>query len=83
MSVPYADNPGGQLSVVVNDLQYASDVYLLDQNNFERYQRGESFDYFGGNYNQSPVKITVTGPGSWYLIVDDGGSGSRYSYEWL
>lgn len=79
--IPYYDNPMGRLSVTV-DLQYSADVYLVDQANFNHYQQGTDFEYFGGHYTESPVTITVSGAGRWYLIVDDGGSGSQYSFAW-
>ncbi|ARW50483.1 DUF1883 domain-containing protein [Levilactobacillus brevis] len=79
--IPYCDNRYGQLSVTV-ELQYTADVFLVDQANYNRYQQGANFTYFGGNYSTSPVTITVDGPGRWYLIVDYGGSSAQYSYEW-
>ncbi|ATO43384.1 DUF1883 domain-containing protein [Loigolactobacillus coryniformis] len=81
MEIPYYDNPSGQLSVRV-ELQHTADVYLLDQSNFNAKQAGRDFRYFGGNYSQTPVNITVTGAGRWYLIVDNG-SGESYKYQWI
>lgn len=81
MEIPYYDNPSGQLSVRV-ELQHTADVYLLDQSNFNAKQAGRDFRYFGGNYSQTPVNITVTVAGRWYLIVDNG-SGESYKYQWI
>lgn len=80
MGVPYYDNPSGSLTVRV-ELQHTSDVYLVDQANFDARQSGREFRYFGGNYSQSPVAITVNSAGRWYLIVDNG-SGESYQYQW-
>lgn len=80
MDIPYYDNPGGQLSVKV-ELQHIADVYLVDQANFNAMNRGQSFRYYGGNYSNTPVMITVNGAGRWYLIVDNG-SGEQYRYTW-
>jgi len=81
MSIPYYDNPGGSLGVNV-DLQYAADVFLVDQTNYNAYSSGLDFNYFGGHYTNSPVKINVSGPGRFYLIVDDE-AGSTYQYSWV
>lgn len=78
VKIPYADS-NGTLSVIV-DLDYAADVFLVDSNNFRKYQRGESFKYHGGHYTSSPVKITVSGIGRWYLIVI---GNTKYSYRFI
>ena len=77
--IPYADSTG-RLSVKV-ELKHSSDVFLLDRLNYQKYNSGQKYEYFGGNYTQSPVNITVQGSGRWYLIVDNGGSGEQYSYN--
>lgn len=74
--VPYADSTGVLTAEV--ELNYASDVFLVDSNNFRKYQSGQSFTYYGGHYTNSPVRITVNGSGRWYLIVR--GSG-QYRYR--
>lgn len=81
MDIPYYDNPSGELTVTV-ELQQAADVYLVDQVNFNYYQQGAGFEYYGGSATRSPVSITVSGAGRWYLIVDDHGAGSQYSHTW-
>lgn len=81
MSIPYYDNPGGTLGVSVK-LNYASDVFLVDQANYNAYISGGRFTYFGGHYTKSPVKINVSGAGRYYLIVNDD-SGSSYQYSWI
>lgn len=80
MNIPYYDNPGGSLTVTVQ-LQHQSDVFLVDEQNYQRYRSGRNFTYFGGNFSRTPVRITVNGVGRWYLIVDNG-SGERYQYRW-
>lgn len=76
--IPYADSTG-QLGVVV-ELQHAADVFLVDQNNFRKYQSGQRFEYYGGHYNKTPVRINVKGMGRYFLIVRGGG---RYRYEFF
>lgn len=75
-SIPYADS-NGRLTAEVH-LNYAADVFLVDSINFNRYNSGQRFEYFGGHYTKTPVKITVQGSGRWYLIVRDGG---EYRYR--
>lgn len=75
MKIPYADSTGS-LSVTVK-LRHAADVFLVDTNNYNKFKAHRNFKYFGGHYNRSPVKITVSGRGRWYLIV----IGSDYEYR--
>lgn len=81
MGVPYYDNPGGNLSVQV-ELRHTSNVFLVDQPNFNSYQRGQQYKYYGGSFDHSPAVITISGSGRWYLIVDNG-SGEQYRYKWI
>lgn len=74
--IPYAES-SGRLSVEVS-LKHAAEVFLVDSINYQKYQRGQRFTYFGGNYTKTPVNITVTGTGRWYLIVRGGG---QYQYR--
>ncbi|MGK0467167.1 DUF1883 domain-containing protein [Clostridium sp.] len=74
--IPYADS-NGSLSVKV-ELQHTADVFLVDSNNYRKYTSGQRYTYFGGNYTQTPVNITVQGSGRWYLIVQGGG---QYKYS--
>lgn len=76
VQIPYADSRG-QLSVEV-DLKHAADVFLVDQNNYRKMNSGQKYTYFGGYYTQTPVNITVSGSGRWYLIVRGGG---QYKYR--
>lgn len=74
--IPYA-NSSGVLSVKVK-LEHAADVFLVDSSNFQKYKSGKQFKYYGGHYTTTPVNITVSGAGRWYLIVN--GSG-KYQYR--
>lgn len=78
VQVPYAES-NGRLSVEV-ELQHAADVFLVDQTNFRKYQAGQRFEYFGGHYSRTPVNISVSGVGRYYLIVRGGG---RYRYRFF
>lgn len=74
--IPYADSTGS-LSVEVK-LEHAADVFLVDSANFQKYKSGQGFKYHGGHYATTPVTISVSGTGRWYLIVN--GSG-KYQYR--
>lgn len=74
--IPYADSTG-TLSVEV-DLKHASDVFLVNSTNYQNYKNGRQFKYHGGHYTKTPVVITVSGSGRWYLIVRGGG---QYQYR--
>jgi Domain of unknown function (DUF1883). len=78
MEIPYADSTGS-LSVEVQ-LAHAADVFLVDRPNFQKYQQGQQFKYLGGHYTKTPVVITVSGSGRWYLIVRGGG---QYKYRFF
>lgn len=73
--IPYA-NSSGFLSVEVK-LEHSADVFLVDSYNFQQYQSGKKFKYYGGHYTSAPVNISVSGSGRWYLIV----RGSDYQYR--
>ncbi|ODR35514.1 DUF1883 domain-containing protein [Eisenbergiella tayi] len=73
--IPYAES-NGSLSVEVV-LKHAADVFLVDSNNFQKYKSGHQFTYYGGHYTHTPVHISVSGIGRWYLIV----RGSDYQYR--
>ena len=67
MKIPYADSTG-QLSVEVH-LKNAADVFLVDSLNYQKFKAGRNFKYYGGHHTTTPVHITVSGSGRWYLIV--------------
>ncbi|WP_035065180.1 DUF1883 domain-containing protein [Carnobacterium maltaromaticum] len=75
VQIPYCDSTG-KLSVRV-ELKNTANVFLVDSNNYRKMKAGSKFSYHGGNYSQTPVNITVSGTGRYYLIVN----GSAYSYK--
>ncbi|WP_035293794.1 DUF1883 domain-containing protein [Clostridium sp. KNHs214] len=74
--IPYVDS-SGHVTVEVQ-LNHSSNVFLVNSINFQRYQSGESFSYYGGYYDHTPVKISVNESGRLYLIVDNG---EEYRYR--
>lgn len=77
MKIPYAQS-NGSLTVEV-ELKHAADVFLVNESNFRKYQSGQRFEYFGGHYDKTPVRISVSGIGRWYLVVN----GSDYRYRFF
>ncbi|QQP71175.1 DUF1883 domain-containing protein [Carnobacterium sp. CS13] len=77
VQVPYVESTG-TVSVKVH-LKHAADVFLVNQSNFQKYKSGQSYQYFGGHYTQTPVVITANGIGRFYLVVQNGGE-YRYSF---
>jgi hypothetical protein len=57
-------------TVVVTLSGNEANVRLLDQSNFQAYQRGAQHRYHGGLAKQSPVRIAVPSDGRWYVTVD-------------
>lgn len=51
----------------------AANVFLVDNINFDNYQHGRQFKYFGGYYTRSPIVLRPPSPGHWNVIVDLGG----------
>lgn len=63
---------GGEVATI--QVRERANVLLLDQHNFQRYQRGEGFSYQGGEALRSPVRLPVPSPGHWHVVLDLGGA---------
>ncbi len=55
----------------------AANVRLMDSSNFRKYKSGKKHTYIGGLAKKSPIKLTTTHSGHWYLTVDLGGLGGK------
>ena len=75
--IPYVTSNGRFTAEV--QLKNASNVFLVDEANFRRYRSGDDFTYYGGFYDKTPVRITVSGVGRYYLIVEN----SDYKYRFI
>jgi hypothetical protein len=51
----------------------AANVLLMNESNFQNYQSGRQFQYYGGFFNQSPATIKAPSAGHWKVVVDLGG----------
>jgi hypothetical protein len=57
-------------SVIVVELDgAASDVFLVDDLNLRKLERGDDFAYYGGHATRSPVHLDVPSSGSWNVVV--------------
>ena len=57
-------------NIVRAEISHASDVFIVDRPNYSNWQRGRSFNYYGGHYTASPVDIHVPRGGVWYAIIE-------------
>lgn len=69
---------GGEIVEV--SISAAANVCLMGLSDFLMYKSGSSFNYRGGHYTHTPVRITVPHGGYWYVTVDLGGYSGRLSY---
>lgn len=64
--------PAGS-AVIVELVGSASDVFLVDDANLRKLERGESYTYYGGHATASPVRLAVPSSGTWNVVVIPGG----------
>lgn len=83
--IPTFQSTSSGLVAAEVELTTEADVYLVDADNYRKMQSGMDYTYYGGHFDHTPVKVSVnsTFPTTWYLIVDDGGSGNSFQYRWL
>lgn len=63
--------------MVVVHVANRQNVLLLDSTNLQRYRRGDSYNYFGGQAVRSPIRLAIPNDGHWYVIGDLGGASGR------
>jgi hypothetical protein len=56
-------------SIKVN-LQGRAHVMLMDDRNYELYNSGEDFDFFGKTAKRSPCVIAPPFGGDWHLVIE-------------
>jgi hypothetical protein len=54
----------------------ASDVFLVDPSDLRAMESGRQFQYHGGHYNRSPVRLSIPQAGDWTVIVVPGAGGT-------
>lgn len=60
---------GGDV-VVINLSGKAAEVRLLDSDNFQSYQAGLGYRYYGGRVDRSPSEIPIPYSGVWYIAAE-------------
>lgn len=50
-----------------------ANVCLMDTSNFQNYRSGRKYSYFGGHFNQSPIRLAIPNSGNWHITIDLGG----------
>ncbi|MCO6437316.1 MAG: DUF1883 domain-containing protein [Phycisphaerae bacterium] len=59
--------------VIEVTLDHGANVQLLDDGAFAAYRAGRSYQYRGGYYRRTPVRLRPPYPGHWHVVVDLGG----------
>lgn len=67
-------------AIVEVTLDRQANVRLMDPSNYRRFQSGQSHQYYGGTAQVSPVRIPVPSSGSWYVVIDLGGTPGNVRY---
>lgn len=58
--------------IVEVTLNYSANVYLMEEEDYEKYCNCESFSYYGGRATQSPYRVKIPKAGHWHLVIDNG-----------
>ncbi len=74
MNYLHQEFDAGPGDIVEVTLDHAANVQLLDRGNFEDYQRGRTFRYFGGYATRSPFRLQPPRQDRWHLVIDLGGA---------
>lgn len=70
---------GAKRVAVVYFYGVGANVFLVNDQNYKRYRRGDNFYYYGGHFTGSPVVIRPPTPGAWNVVVDLGGAAGTIS----
>ncbi len=64
--------PIGETILVEVTLNYSANVYLMEDDDYNKYVDCDNFSYYGGRATQSPYRIKIPHTGSWHLVIDNG-----------
>lgn len=56
--------------IIEVSLTSQANVRLLDDINFHKYRRGESYKFNGGRALRTPIRISPPHSGHWNLVID-------------
>ena len=78
ISVPYT-----QRKIVEVRLSYIGYVRLLDDDNYDKYQYKEPYEYYGGIQTENPCLIEIPHSDHWHCVIDNNGDdlGAIKSYS--
>jgi hypothetical protein len=60
-------NAGVTVEVTLRGVE--SDVFLVDSANLSSFERGGRYNYLGGHYKSSPVRLRIPSNGTWTAVV--------------
>lgn len=64
--------PIGETIIVEVTLNYSANVYLMEDDEYDKYKECENFNYYGGRATQSPYRVKIPSTGHWHLVIDNG-----------
>lgn len=63
----HQQNSGAVVEVRLSGVE--SDVFLVDSGNLRSFEGGGRYQYYGGHYKASPVRLRIPTPGHWTAVV--------------
>lgn len=63
----------GRNTVVLVDFDHSTQIKLLKDSEYRKYQAGKTYNYRGGFADHSPIKFIIPEGGTWHIIVERGG----------
>lgn len=79
MGIHARENLSGGDAFVVN-CTHQSNVLVMDDVNFRRYQSGERATYYGGFFKRFPAQVRVPTSGPWNVLLECP-QGARYGIQ--
>lgn len=67
--------------IVVVDCSHQCNVQLTDDSNFDRYKRGDRYNYHGGHFKRFPARIAAPSTGYWNITLDLGGGSATIRHS--
>lgn len=67
-------------STVRLDCDHQCNVLVMDDQNYSRYRRGQSFQHYGGFFKRLPAALGVPTSGHWNTVIDLGGGRANIRY---
>ena len=81
MEYIYNEIQAGAGAIVEVTLDRQANVRLLDPTNYSRFKSGQQCQGYGGRALRSPLRLQVPSSGTWYVVIDLGGSGGTIRHD--